>query len=86
MDSITRLLDSISFSFSFEAPSQLEQAVFSNGETISIQAQIQAGQITLNPWPLMVPAVQGFIIGYETPGYPDHPQPILVEFNIKPQG
>jgi hypothetical protein len=84
-DSITRLCDRIAFDFSFEAPSQFETPVFSDGELRPIQVQIEAGQINLHPWPLAVPAVRGFIIGYEASGYPERREPVLVEFTIRSQ-
>lgn len=83
-DTITDVCDSIALDFSREAPAQWEKAVFSGGDRLPIQVHIDAGQITLHPWPLSVPEMRGFILGYEVAGYPDHPQPIMVEFMVKP--
>lgn len=84
-DTITNMLDSIAFAFSFEAPTQLEKSVFSHGGYVSIQVEINAGHITLDPWALAVPEVRGFIMGYQLSGYPDHLQPVLVEFTVLPK-
>lgn len=84
-DTVTRICDMISFKFCFEEPVAFEQTVISYGEPIAIRITIMAsGQIRLDPWPLSVPEVRGFILGYEATGYPDHLQPTLVDFSIAP--
>jgi hypothetical protein len=84
-DTITRTCDMISFRFCFEESVTFEETVFSHGDMIEIQIHnAQSGQVQLDPWPLSIPEVRGFIIGYELSGYPDHLQPVLVEFVITP--
>lgn len=84
-DTITRTCDMISFRFCFEEPIEFEETVISHGASVGIQVQIiESGQIRLNPWPLTVPELRGFILGYEETGYPDHPEPIMVEFTMQP--
>lgn len=85
-DTITELCDNISFKFCFEEPAQFTGNVGATDNLQSIQVQIeQRGVIHLNPWPLNVAEVRGFILGYQAAGYPDHLQPILVEYVIKPK-
>jgi hypothetical protein len=41
------------------------------------------GEIRLDPWPLAVPELRGFILGYDLIGYPDNPQPLLLPYTIR---
>ncbi len=85
-DTITRLCDSIAFDFCFEKSSQFAQGVYSatSDEMQSIQVTIEGSLIQLDPWPLNIPAIHGFIVGYTRAGYPDHLEPVLVEFTVTP--
>ncbi|MEL7233495.1 MAG: DUF3891 family protein [Chloroflexota bacterium] len=85
-DRVTELCDNISFKFCFEELAQFTGNVGATDNLQPIQVQIKPrGVIHLNPWPLNVAEVQGFILGYQAAGYPDHLQPILVEYAITPQ-
>lgn len=83
-DHITRLCDSIAFDFCFEEPSEFERRVFSQADDAmqTIRVTMENGHIQLHPWPLSVPELHGFILGYERSGYPDHPQPVIVPFKV----
>ena len=84
-DTITNLCDMISFAFCFEEPRQFMQSVFSNEDSVEIQVQfLGAGKIALDPYPLSILELRGFILGYEASSYPDHPQPMMVEYIITP--
>ncbi|MEM6530130.1 MAG: DUF3891 family protein [Chloroflexota bacterium] len=85
-DRVTELCDNISFKFCFEEPAQFTGNVGPNEKLQPIHAQVEPqGVIHLNPWPLRVAEVRGFILGYQAAGYPDHLQPILVEYKITPE-
>lgn len=82
-DTITDFCDMVSFTFCFEQPKQFEKIIRSQGKTTTIKIHIlEAGQIALDPYPLAIPELRGFILGYEAAGYPDHLQPISVEYLI----
>jgi hypothetical protein len=85
-DAITALCDDIAFKFCFEQPAQFTQSVWSQGGMLPIHVQLgDGGRVQLDPWPLAAPELRGFIIGYELSGYPDHLEPVLVEFEYAPQ-
>jgi hypothetical protein len=82
-DTISDFCDITSFIFCFEEPKEITKSVYSNGELIDIQVNLlDGGNITLDPYPLSVPELRGFVLGYEAIGYPDHPQPVMVEYHI----
>ena len=86
-DFITDLCDMISFDFSFERYRTYDMPVFvhGSGDTQSIHVKIgEGGRVQLQPWPLSVPDLRGFLIGYEVNGYPDHPRPVTVPYTIAP--
>lgn len=85
-DTITRTCDMISFKFCFEDPATFEEMVFSHDEMLPVQIHIQpGGHIQLDPWTLSVPHLHGFIIGYQAAGYPDHLQPVTLDYTITPR-
>jgi hypothetical protein len=85
-DRVTELCDNISFKFCFEEPAQFAGNVGTIDNLQPIQVQIEPrGVIHLNPWSLNVAEVRGFILGYQATGYPDHLQPVLVEYAITPK-
>jgi hypothetical protein len=85
-DHITRLCDSLAFDFCFEELSEFERPVFSQADDAMqpIRVTIADSHIRLHPWPLSVPELRGFILGYALSGYPDHLQPVMVPFTASP--
>ena len=84
-DTIAELCDDIAFKFCFEEPVRFERSVSSQGAMLEIEVRLDgAGRVQLHPWPLSVPELRGCILGYNPPGYPDHLDPMLVEFQIVP--
>ena len=82
-DTITDLCDMVSFALCFEEPTQFQRSVDSQGETKVIQVTVLGrGHIQLSPYPFSIPEIKGFILGYHTVGYPDHLQPVIVEYTI----
>jgi hypothetical protein len=83
---ITHLCDSLSFLFCFEEAASFTLDVpTTDGASVLMHVNVLAdGDITLAPWPLSVPELRGFILGYAPDVYPDHPRPIPVPFVVRP--
>ena len=42
------------------------------------------GEVTLAPWPLRVPCLEGLLVAFQADGYPERPVPVVVEYTIRP--
>jgi len=42
------------------------------------------GLIGLDPWPLGVTRLDGFVLGFEASGYPERPTPVVTAFRVLP--
>lgn len=85
-DPITELCDNISFDLCLEEPTPAVGHVYqlrNDKEQTPITYTIRAAIITLDPWPLDVALVEGWLIGYEQVGYPKSP-PHKIPYHIKP--
>ena len=80
-DAITDLCDRISFDFCFEHPA--EGGVDVRGGRVSYRLDGR-GAVTLDPWPLAVPALAGLVHGYAAATYPDGLDPVVVPVSISP--
>lgn len=72
-DPITELCDNISFDFCLEEHTPAHDEVYrlkSDTQATLITYTIMQNTITLDPWPLDVPRIEGSILGYEGEGYP----------------
>jgi hypothetical protein len=76
-DRATNVCDAIAFAFCFEA----EAATTVAGVAIAYDG---AGRITLDPWPLAVPALRGVIGGFEADGYPQRLTPVVTLYRVEP--
>ncbi|HEU0194470.1 MAG TPA: DUF3891 family protein [Gaiellales bacterium] len=80
-DRITNLCDRISFDFCIEeeatgtvaAPDPVAYAI--DGE----------GEVTLAPWPLRVPRLDGLVVAFQSDGYPQRLVPVVVAYTIRPE-
>jgi len=85
-DRITNLTDMISFDFCFERPAERAILVYAkraDQEQIPVTYEIIGdGQITLDPWPLKVDSLEGYILAYGAEGYPDERVPSVVSYKI----
>jgi len=80
-DRVTNLCDRISFDFCIEeeatgtvaAPDPVAYAI--DGE----------GEVTLAPWPLRVPRLDGLIVAFHADGYPQRLEPVVVAYTIRPE-
>lgn len=84
-DTITELCDWISFRFCFEEATTFAGDVPgpTYGVDISMSCEIDGkGRITLDPWPLNVDDLRGFIVAFESDGYPDRLAPVIVPYMV----
>ena len=80
-DRVTNLCDRISFDFCIEeeatgtvaAPDPVAYAI--DGE----------GEVTLAPWPLRVPRLDGLMVAFHADGYPQRLEPVVVAYTIRPE-
>ena len=85
LDQITNFCDSISFDFCFEQPRQGTVNVFpthASHKQIPLKYSTNAGEITVDPWPFAVESYTGYLVGYQSQGYPTMPAPVMVPYRI----
>ena len=88
IDRITNFCDSLSFNFCFEQPAQGTVNVFPKNDSatpIPLNYAINAGEIIIDPWPLAVESYTGYLVGYQSQGYPTMPAPVMVPYRITKQ-
>ncbi|MEM7132857.1 MAG: DUF3891 family protein [Chloroflexota bacterium] len=84
-DRITNLADMISFDFCFGEPLSRTIPVYAHlgDETqTDITYSVADGVIQLNPWPLQVDSLNGYMLAYEADGYPIDLKPHVVAYKI----
>lgn len=85
-DRITNLTDLLSFDFCFDRPITRSVPVFAkqaDAAQTEIRYEIDAnGLITVDPWPLRVESLAGYILAYEAEGYPDVRVPTVIPYEI----
>lgn len=86
-DKITQFCDMLSFSFCFESPGQRTYEVFprqGSAETAEITFEIKpGGEVFVDPWPFSVPIICGVTYAFESQGYPDMLNPLVVPYQIR---
>ncbi len=76
-DAVTELYDMVAFDFCLEEPA--------SGSVAGVAYQVDGqGGITLEPWPLVPVALEGFVTAFLTEGYPERPAPVVVPFSARP--
>ncbi len=88
-DRLTWFCDMASFDFCFEEPNERRRMVYSRLDDfdsgVEIDLRLEAGGIIrMAPWPLSVPKVDSFIVGYEALGYPERLEPVPVYVQVLP--
>ena len=86
MDRITDLCDSLSFSFCFDVPDSGEISVLPrNGEDreVSIEYQVEGDLISAYPWPFAVDRYEGYLLAYQSDGYPEQLDPVILPYLLK---
>jgi len=85
-DRITNLTDMISFDFGFDRPIQRSIAVYAkltDVEQTPVAYEIDdGGRIRLDPWPLRVDSLAGYVLAYDASGYPDVRVPLVVPYEV----
>ena len=85
IDRITNFCDSLSFNFCFERPTQGTVNVFPKHDShaqMPLHYSINAGEITIDPWPFAVESYAGYLVGYQSQNYPAVPDPVIVPYQI----
>ena len=88
VDRITNLADMVSYDFSFEhsAENTLPIAYKVGDEaTTPITYFIEGSDIVLDPWPLSVTSLRGYVLAYQTERYPDVLVPTVRQYHIHPK-
>ncbi|MFN8487353.1 MAG: DUF3891 family protein [Caldilineaceae bacterium] len=86
IDRITNFCDSLAFDFCFEKPTQKTIKIFpKNGsnEELPLRYTIDAGVITVDPWPFSVESHHGYLVGYQMAAYPTVLDPVIVPYQIE---
>jgi hypothetical protein len=76
-DRITQVCDTVAFDFPWEEPA----SGVVNGIAYELDGE---GTIALDPWPLAVPRLPGFVFAYRAGRYPSQLEPVLVPFDVQP--
>ena len=85
IDRITNFTDRISFEFCFERHTEGRLAVFpryDRDEEVELSYLIAIETITLDPWPLDVGEVTGYLSAFRQAGYPHRLDPVIAPFRI----
>lgn len=86
-DQVMDLCDRVAFDFCVEEPAtgSVELAPARGAPTRALDYRVDGdGLITLDPWPLAVERLDGFVLGFAASGYPERLDPVLVPFRVVP--
>ncbi|BCM89600.1 hypothetical protein IAD21_01447 [Abditibacteriota bacterium] len=88
IDRITDLCDKISFDFCFQnyGTGVVEvQRRFADADSVQVKYTIEAGNtIKISPWPLSVAQYRGYIVAYNSMGFPEKLEPQILDYSIIP--
>jgi len=88
IDRITNFTDRISFEFCFERETEGKLAVFPHNdsdEEVDLSYRIAGETIMLDPWPLDVGEVTGYLSAFHQAGYPHKLDPLITPYRIVPE-
>ena len=86
IDRITNLCDSLSFSLCFDVPVSGEISIFPrNGEDkeVAVKYHVEDGVISADPWPFSVDSYEGYLLAYQSDGYPEQLDPVILPYLLK---
>jgi hypothetical protein len=86
IDRITNLCDSLSFSLCFEVPASGEISIFPrNGEDkeVAVKYRVEDGLISADPWPFAVDSYEGYLVAYQSDGYPEQLDPVILPYLLR---
>jgi hypothetical protein len=88
-DRMMDLCDAIAFDFCVELPARgrVDVVPMRAARAVAIEFEVDGeGLIVLDPWPLGVARLDGFVLGFEAAGYPERPSSVVVPFRVQPDG
>jgi hypothetical protein len=86
IDRITNLCDSLSFSLCFEVPASGEISIFPrNGDDkeVAVKYRVEDGLISADPWPFAVDSYEGYLVAYQSDGYPEQLDPVILPYLLR---
>lgn len=86
IDRITNLCDSISFDFCFDVSNSGKVSIFQRNDEekeISVQYHVEDSVIRVTPWPFSVDTYEGYLVAYQSEGYPERLDPFILNFRLK---
>lgn len=86
LDRITDLCDSLSFSFCFDVPASGEISIFPRNDEdkdVTVKYHVEAGQISVNPWPFSIDSYEGYLVAYKSDGYPETLDPVILTYTLQ---
>ena len=86
IDRITDLCDKISFAFCMDVPNTDELSIYpSNREDIEVllRYHVEDGVINVTPWPFSVTSYEGYLIAYQSDGYPEKLDPFILQYRLE---
>jgi hypothetical protein len=86
IDRITNLCDSLSFSLCFDVPASGEISIFPrNGEDkeVAVKYHVEDGVISADPWPFSVDSYEGYLLAYQSDGYPEQIDPVILPYELR---
>jgi hypothetical protein len=82
------LCDAIAFDFCVELPAggRVEVVPTRAARAVAIEFELDGeGLIVVDPWPLGVARLDGFVLGFEAADYPERLSPVVVPFRVLPR-
>ena len=86
MDRITDLLDRLSFELCFDVPASGSIAIFPRNDEdkeVTVEYHVENGEINVTPWPFSVDDHRGYLVAYQTNGYPERLDPVILHYHLK---
>jgi hypothetical protein len=86
-DRVMDLCDAIAFDFCVELPAsgRVEVVPTRAARAVAVKFEVDGeGLNVLDPWPLGVARLDGFVLGFEAAGYPERQSPVVVTFGVRP--
>lgn len=86
MDRITDLLDRLSFELCFDVPASGSIAIFPRNDEdkeVTVEYHVENGEINVTPWHFSVDDHRGYLVAYQTNGYPERLDPVILHYHLK---
>ena len=86
IDRITDLCDRISFDFCFGIPHSGEVSAFpknNDDREIFVEYHVENGVINATPWTFSVDKYEGYLIAYQSEGYPERLDPFILNYYLR---